>query len=72
MTNTHKRPHLSEMTEIDLERYRKLVDRQIVRCADKDLTYWADEQAAITTERLGRQAIQALNNLPYNLKIERI
>lgn len=67
MTNIHKRPHLGVMNSTDLDQYSKFVDWQIVRCADKDLTYWADEQAAITTERLGRQAITALSNLPYNL-----
>lgn len=67
MNAAHKRPHLAIMPKADLDQYAKFVDWQIVRCADKDLTYWADEQAAITTERLGRQAIQALRNLPYNL-----
>lgn len=61
------RPHLNAMGNEDLERYRQFVDYQIVRCSDKDLIYWADEQAAITTERLGRQAIQALKQLPHNL-----
>jgi succinate dehydrogenase flavin-adding protein (antitoxin of CptAB toxin-antitoxin module) len=69
MNATRTKPYLNGMGDTDLERYRKFVEWQIVRCSDKDLIYWADEQAAITTERLGRQAIQALKRLPYGLTI---
>jgi endogenous inhibitor of DNA gyrase (YacG/DUF329 family) len=51
----------------DLERYRKFADYMIVRCHDDDLIYWADEAEAIGIEQRGRQAIQALSGLRYNL-----
>lgn len=69
MSAARTKPYLNGISNQDLEQYRKFVDWEIVRCADKDLLYWADEQAAITTERLGRQAIQALKRLPYSLTI---
>jgi succinate dehydrogenase flavin-adding protein (antitoxin of CptAB toxin-antitoxin module) len=64
---THKRPHLGVMSETDLDQYAKFVDWQIIRCDDKDLTYWLDESTAILTERYGRQAIKLLGRLPYGL-----
>lgn len=67
MTNTHNRPHLSRMIDADLDYYAEFVDWHIVRCPEKDLIYWADERAAILTERLGRQAIQALKQVPHNI-----
>lgn len=62
-----KRLNLSTMSNDDLERYRKFADYMIVSCHDDDLIYWADEAEAIGIEQRGRQAIQALSNLPYNL-----
>jgi len=62
---------LSNMHPEDLTRYGRFIDYMLIRVDAAELPYWQREAEAYNIELLGRQAIQALSNLPYNLTITR-